>query len=492
MQHLDIYTQIARRTGGDIYMGVVGPVRTGKSTFIRRFMEEMVLPSMEASSERDRIRDTLPQSGSGRTIMTSQIQFVPEEAAEIAIGEDLSARVRLVDSVGYPVEEALGAFEEDSPRMVMTPWYEEPIPFAQAAREGTRRVIREHASMTVVVTSDGSATALSREQLAAAEDEVIRETASLGKPFVIVVNSLEPEGEAARSVREELRSRYDAAVIALNAADMQVSDMTELLQLLIYEFPARELSLYLPSWVKALPREHWLRRHLAEILRQEGANLHRLRDTGRIAEAFARSDYVTSLQLTSIDPQSGSVEAQVLVPDTLFYSILSEASGTEIRDQGHLMEMMAELVHAKKEYDRMAGALDQVRSTGYGVIAPSMEELTLQAPEMVRQGTQFGVRLRASAPSWHILRVDVAAEVSPAVGTEKQSEKLAASLLDAFRNDPDTIWDTEIFGRSLADLVRDSLSGKLRSMPEATQEKMRQALSRIVGDEGGGLMVLWL
>jgi len=492
MQNMDVYQQIARRTGGDVYIGVVGPVRTGKSTFIRRFMDLMVLPGMEDSWKKERIYDGLPQSGSGRTIMTTQPQFVPEEAAEIHLPDETVFRMRMVDCVGYMAEDVLGATEENLPRMVRTPWHEEEIPFEQAAEEGTRRVIRDHSTMALVVTTDGTITSLPREKYVKAEARVVNELKALGKPFAVILNSIRPASADCRALQRQLAQTYDVPVVPLDVLHMEETDTQELLSHVLYEFPARCMQLETPEWMRELSRDHWLWQACAKTLKEAGAKFIHMRDYTQVMEAYTDGNDFEGLKLVRILPGEGKVEAKLLPAAGLYYRVLTETCGCEIRDEAQLMGMMNDLIYAKRQFDRMAGALEQVKSTGYGIISPSMEELTLEPPEMVRQGAQFGVRLRASAPSWHILRVDVTTEVSPAVGTEKQSEKLLAGMLETFRSDPESIWETEIFGRSLSELVKDGLSQKLVRMPEQAQRKLRDALARVVGDEGGGFMFIML
>ena len=432
-----IYDQISSRTGGDIYIGVVGPVRTGKSTFIKRFMETMVLPDMENPYKRERARDELPQSGTGRTIMTAEPKFVPEEAAEIALPEGGACRVRLVDCVGYLVEGALGGMEGDTPRMVSTPWQEEPMTLAEAAEIGTHKVIGEHSTIGLVVTTDGSFTELPREAYIPAEKRVIEELQSLGKPFLVLVNSSEPNGEAAQRVCDELQSQYGIAPIAVNCLELDESGIADILQQVLYEFPVCEIGFVLPRYIGTLPLHHPVQNSIYQCIRTAAADGEKMRDAD-------------------------------------------------------LIRVLEDFAAVKQQYERLHGALDQVYQTGYGIVMPSVEELSLEEPEIVRQGGRYGVRLRASAPSIHMMRANIKAEVNPIVGTEKQSEELVHYLLSEFEEQPEKIWETNIFGKSLNELVREELSHKLSRMPDDARGKIRETLEKIINESAGGLICIIL
>lgn len=489
MEQYDVYRQIAQRTGGEIHIGVVGPVRTGKSTLIRRFMDLMVVPGVDNEWRKERLVDELPQSAAGRTIMTTQMQFVPGEAVEVSLPENTHCRVRLVDCVGYMVEGALGMLEEGTPRMVRTPWFDEEVPFEVAAETGTRKVITEHSTLGIVVTTDGSITDLPREAYLPAEQRVVSELSALGKPFVVVINAQDPGCAATQNLQQELSEAYGVPVMALDVLHMEEADVADLLTAVLYEFPARQMHLAVPGWLKSLPRDHWLWQRTVELLREGGEHFDHLRDYSAVVSAFAEEEQFRRLDITSIHPGDGTVEAQLELPTDLYFQVLSEVSGCEVANEAELMGMMSGLMEAKQAYDRLRSALEQVKATGYGLVTPSTEELTLEEPQLVKQGGQYGVKLRASAPSWHIMQVDIDTEVSPTVGTEKQGEDLLHYMMDGFENDPDSIWQTDIFGKSLYDLVREGLNQKLSRVPEDSREKIREAMSHVVNDSGNGGMI---
>ncbi len=488
----DLYRDIAERTDGDVYIGVVGPVRTGKSTLISRMMEKLVLDNMDDSPRRERIADELPQSGSGRTIMTTQPKFVPGEAVTISLDDQATVRVRMVDSVGYLVEGALGTEEDGQSRMVHTPWFDHDIPFEQAAEIGTRKVIAEHATIGLVVTTDGSVADLPREAYAGAEERVVRELRELGKPFVVVLNSRTPEAKDTQMLSKRLSERYGVPVMALNAREMELSDILDVFEQVLFQFPLREIRLNVPGWLHALDENHWLVKHVLDGVRNGAEKVNRMQDHTQFAQAFAQSPYTDGLTGDGIDLGQGRLRYQLPLKEGLFNRVLGEECGTEIRGDAHLLQLMKELVAAKTEYDHVAEALRSVRETGYGLVTPSMSELTLQEPEIVQQGSRFGVKLKANAPSLHMIRVDIETEVSPVVGTEKQSEELVRYLLEEFQNDPQSIWSTNFFGKSLHELVREGLANKLMRMPADAQEKVQETLSKIINEGNGGMICILL
>lgn len=488
----NLYRDIATRTEGDIYIGVVGPVRTGKSTFIARFMEELVLPKLPGGPKRDRVNDELPQSGSGRTIMTTQPKFVPGEAVEVALGEGAAVRVRMVDSVGYLVKGALGTEENAASRMVHTPWFDQDIPFEQAAEIGTRKVMTDHATIGVVVTTDGTITDIPRGAYVDAEDRVVTELKALGKPFVMVLNSAKPRSAETLALRDALEEKHAVPVMLLNVKEMTEPDIRHVLESVLMEFPLREARLNVPAWLSALEPGHWLVSHVLEGVRRAGKTPRKMRETDVFREAFATSEYAGEVRQEQLSPGEGRMDFSMPLKEGLFNRILGEECGTEIRGDAHLLALMKELVSAKAEYDHVADALRAVRETGYGLVTPSMSEMTLQEPEIVRQGGRFGVKLKAHAPSLHMIRVDIETEVTPVVGTEKQSEELVRYLLEGFENDPQQIWSTNFFGKSLHDMVREGLSNKLMRMPADAQEKVQETLSRIINDGNGGMICILL
>lgn len=492
MDQTKLYQDIAGRCDGDIYMGVVGPVRTGKSTFIKRFMELLVLPNMRGEGNRERAVDELPQSGAGRTIMTTQPKFIPNEAVEVTLRDSASAKIRLVDCVGYLIPGVLGLNEGDESRMVRTPWYDHDIPFEEAAEIGTRRVIQEHSTIGVVVTTDGSVVDMPRSAYTEAEERVIRELKALGKPFIIVLNCKMPDSPEAQRTKDALEERHGVPVHAVDVLGMQLDDVNELLESVLFEFPLREIRIHAPSWLTSLADDHWLGKSVNDSVLPTLENMHRVRDHAMLRQALSDNEYTEDVLPGEINLNDGTVEYRLTMKDGLFYRILGEASGQEIEGEEHLFELMKELVRAKREYDRVADALSSVRTTGYGMVAPAMEELELQEPEIVKQGSHFGVRLKASAPSLHMIRVDIQTEVSPIVGTEKQSEELVKYLLSAFENNREGIWDTEIFGKSLNELVREGLSSKLMRMPEDVRGKIQESLQKIINEGNGGMICILL
>ena len=483
---------LAGRFGGDIYLGVVGPVRTGKSTFIKRFMELLVLPEMEDGEERRRAADELPQSGAGRTIMTTQPLFVPSEAARLSLRDGATARVRLVDCVGYLVPGAEGLTDGGEARMVRTPWFDRDIPFEEAAELGTRKVIREHATAGVVVTTDGSVADLPREAYQEAEARVIGELKALGKPFIVALNSAAPGAEETRRMAAALSERYGVPVRAVDARNMRAEDLNGLMEAMLFEFPIREVRIQTPAWLTSLPEGHWLGASVLDAIRTAADGMRRVRDHERLRTALSDNEYVEEATPVRINLNDGTLDYRLRLKDGLFYRVLGEASGQEIEGEAHLFELMKQLVAAKREYDRVAEALDSVRRTGYGTVSPAMEELQLMEPELVKQGAHYGVRLRAAAPSLHMIRVDVQTEVNPIVGTLKQSEELLEHLKREFDADREGIWETEIFGKTLNELVRGGMGGKLAHLPEEARGKLRDALEKIINEGGGGMICILL
>ena len=492
MVKADLLENIVQRTGGDIYLGVVGPVRTGKSTFIKKFMELLVIPGIEDPDDQERARDELPQSSAGRTIMTTEPKFVPDEAIEIMVRDNISMRVRLVDCVGYTVRGAVGYEDEGSPRMVTTPWFDYDIPFEEAAEVGTRKVISDHSTIGIVLTTDGTITEIPRDEYLEAEKRVIEELQELGKPFVILLNSVRPYSQEALVVKEELADKYNVPVIPLNASQLMEEDINAIFQEVLYEFPIREVNINLPSWVEVLDQDHWLREEYSKGIRENVATVNRLRDVDNMIEKLSISDNVESIVLKEMDLGSGKAVIEVQAPEELFERIISEVCGIEIEDQADLLLVLKESVAAKREYDKLQEALEQVKETGYGIVPPMLEEMALEEPEIIRQGGRFGVRLHASAPSLHIIRVDVKSEFCPIVGTEKQSEELVNYIMGEFEENPEKLWQSEIFGKSLYEVVKDGISNKLSNMPPNAQDKLQETLEKIINEGSGGLIAIIL
>lgn len=489
---VDIFKDIAERTGGDIYLGVVGAVRTGKSTFIKRFMETVVLPNIPVESERIRAVDELPQSAAGKTIMTTEPKFVPNQAVQLRVAEGLEVNVRLVDCVGYAVDGAKGYEDENGPRMITTPWFDEAIPFQEAAEIGTRKVIQEHSTLGVLVTTDGTIAEIPRSSYVDAEERVVEELKEVGKPFVVIINSTRPRSEETQALRQELQEKYDIPVIALSVATMNEEEGLAILREVLYEFPVHEVNVNLPSWVMVLAEQHWLRSNFENSVRDTVKDIKRLRDVDRVVQQFLEYDFISRAGLSGMDMGQGVAEIDLYAPDELYDQILMEVVGVEIRGKDHLLSLMQEFAHAKKEYDRFSEALEMVKTTGYGIAAPSLAEMALDEPELIRQGSRFGVRLKATAPSIHMIRVDVESEFAPIIGTEKQSEELVRYLMQDFENDPIKIWESDIFGRSLHNIVREGIQGKIAMMPDNARYKLQETLGRIINEGSGGLIAIIL
>lgn len=490
MEKFDLFRDIAERTGGDIYIGVVGPVRTGKSTFIKRFMETMILPNITDPYDKERAKDELPQSAAGKTIMTTEPKFIPNEAVEINIKDNVNVRVRVVDCVGYTVDGALGYEEEEGPRMVLTPWYDHEIPFQEAAEVGTRKVIAEHSTIGIVITTDGTVTDLSREKYLAAEERVVKELKELEKPFLLILNTNQPTTKETRELVAKLETAYDVPVIPVDCAQLNHDDIYAILQEVLYEFPVKEVNISLPKWVEELDTEHWLRQKFDGSVHEVLQYVRRLRDIDRAIDDLSGYDFVADVILHDMDLGSGLAVIEITARNDLFYQVVEELTGFTVAGEHHLLRLMKDLSVAKREYDKLAGALEQVQQTGYGIVQPQLDEMVLEEPEIIRTGNRFGVRLRAMAPSLHIIKTDVQAEISPIIGTEKQSEELVQYLMREFEGEPEKIWRTNLFGKSLNALVREGIQNKLSSMPENAQTKLKDTLQKIVNDGSGGLICI--
>ena len=492
MADLSIYKDIAERTGGDIYIGVVGPVRTGKSTLIKRFIADLALPNIKSEFLRDRARDEMPQSASGRTVMTTEPKFIPEEAVTIDLDGNSSFRLKMIDCVGFIVPDALGHVEEGEPRMVMTPWSPHAMPFEEAAETGTRKVISEHSTIALLVTTDGTIGEIARENYIEAERKCVKELKEARKPFVTVLNTADPSSESALSLAAKLQSEYGAAAVPVNCLNMTETDIKNILRTVLYEFPVRELEFEYPSWFATLEDAHPAKARAEEAMYSLASAVRKIGDvSGAAKELFVPEDGVTAEQ-SSAELGKGSVKIRLNVPETLFYAILGEKSGFEIKDEKDLFDILSRLAQTQKEYDKVSDALSSVRETGYGIVSPSFEDLTLEEPVIVRQAGGYGVRLKASAPSIHMIRADVETEVSPIVGTERQSEELVKFMLHEFEEDPKKIWSSDMFGKSLQELVGEGLNNKLSHMPEEAREKIAETLRKIINEGSGGLICILL
>lgn len=492
MEKAKLYHDIAMRTQGDIYIGVVGPVRTGKSTFIKRFVDLLVLPNIENEHVRTRVVDELPQSGAGRTIMTTQPKFVPNDAIRLELADNETCNVRLVDCVGYLIPGAIGQLEGDAPRMVRTPWFDHDIPFEEAAAIGTRKVITEHSTIGVVMTTDGSITDIPRESYVEAEDQVIREVMATGKPFVIVVNSTDPYGDGARRLRDELADRYRATAVSMNVMQMSQEEAGTLIENILLAFPLRQIEVRVPAFLRALTCEHPLMQRLLLPVYSALPNLVSVRDYGYLLSEMANIEQFQGARMESIELGTGTVTLSIQPEEGLFYQVLSEVCNTDISDDFELFSALKDFLGSKSEYDRIAGALVEAKQTGYGLVPPAIDEMELLEPEIMQQGSRFGVRLRAKASGLHVIRVDIDSEVSPIVGTEQQSAAFVDHLLDKFQNDPAQIWQTNIFGKSLYDLVRDGMQSKVTALPDDVRGKLQQTLERIVNEGCNGLICIML
>ena len=488
-----IYQNIATRTAGDIYIGVVGPVRTGKSTFIKRFMETQVIPNIDNVYRKERARDELPQSGSGRTIMTAEPKFVPEEAAQIQLPDGASFSVRLIDCVGYMVKGAIGQMEDDTPRMVTTPWYDHEIPMTEAAEIGTRKVITEHSTIGIVITTDGTVSDIPRAGYAKTEKRVIEELDALGKPYVILLNSTHPDAPETQALAAQMEQAYGRSVLPVSCIDLDRAALHEILRRVLYEFPVRELDFAIPRWVTMLDRGHWLQTEIYTAALDFSEKISRMKDVPAQNSAGAlASDSVERSTLSGMDLSEGIVRVTVLLKPDVFYRVLSEQTGLAIGDEAGLMPCIIELSRARREYEKIRSALEQVEATGYGIVMPTIDELSLEEPEIIRQGGRYGVRLEASAPSIHMLKAVIHTEINPIVGTEKQSEDLVQSLLGDFESDPERLWESNIFGKSLHELVNEGLQNKLLHMPQEARGRLQDTLEKVINDGCSGLICILL
>ena len=491
-ENLQLYEDIAKRTQGDIYVGVVGPVRTGKSTFIKRFMDLLVIPNIENEYKRERALDELPQSASGRTIMTTEPKFIPNEAVEITVGNNLKLKTRLVDCVGYLVNNAIGYLEDDMPRMVKTPWSEEEIPFEQAAEMGTKKVIEEHSTIGILITTDGSITDIPREDYVEAEERVVRELKALNKPFIMLLNSADAHSEETISLAKSLEQKYEISVLPTDCSSLNIEDINEIFGKILYEFPIERMNINFPRWTNGLEETHWLKQELYKEIKETFKNIKLLKQVDSAVTKIEKTEIIQRTRVEEILLGSGFVNISIELKEELFYQILTEISGVEIHNEGDLFSTISVLAKSKKEYDKISYALEEVKAKGYGIVTPSMDELILDEPEMVKQGSRFGVKLKARAPSIHLIKTEVETEVSPIVGSEKQSEELVNYLLSEFETDPQKIWESNIFGKSLHELVNEGLQNKLCRMPEDAQMKLQETLERIVNEGSGGLICIIL
>ena len=488
----NVYRDIATRTNGDIYIGVVGPVRCGKSTFITQFMKSVVLPNITDKFASERAIDELPQSADGKTIMTTQPRFVPNEAVEVQIGDVTQLSVRMIDCVGYLVDGAIGHEENSKPRLVKTPWSDEEIPFEEAAEIGTKKVIDEHSTIAIAMTCDGTISEIPRSSYIPSEERVVAELKANKKPFVIVLNSTKPKDEATIRLAVSLEQKYEVPVVCMNALEMDKNDVDTMFEKILTQFPVKEVCVNMPDWLSALPFEDSIIKKIIEEVSAFGEGLEKIGDVDTTKTLFVQSDEFESVGVDSIKMGDGTVVFNLQPKPSLFYTVLSNQCGTQIKDDFHLVTYIKELAFAKTEYDKLKIALDQVSEKGYGVVLPRLEEMSLEDPQIVKQGSRFGVKLKASAPSLHIMRVDIETEISPLVGTEQQSEEMVKFLMSEFENNPQEIWNTNFFGKSLNNLVQEGINTKISSMPQEAQKKMRRTLGRIINEGKGGIICILL
>lgn len=491
MERFNVYKDMQARTNGEIYIGVVGPVRTGKSTFIKKFMDTIVIPNIPDEAARDRAVDELPQSASGRTIMTTEPKFIPEQAVTVNMSDTAEFNVRMIDCVGYIVPSALGYIEEDQPRMVRTPWFEEPIPFNMAAEVGTQKVITEHSTIGLVITTDGSISEIPREEYEEAEERVIEELKATNRPYIVLLNCLYPESNESRRLAAELEERYSVPVLPVSCADIREEDIRDILAKLLYQFPIREIRLDIPSWIIDLDDEHWLKKEIIECLR-DSANIERVSEVEQVIRCLSECESLRSVRMAKMNLGSGSCIVELLPQQGLFFKVLAEKTGIEVQDESALLDHLIEMNEIKKKFGKLQAAYDDVMATGYGIVMPDMEELSLEEPEIIKQNGKYGIRLKAAAPSIHMMRTTIKTEVTPIVGSEQQSEDLVLYLLKEFEESPAQIWESNIFGKSLHELVNEGMHNKLYRMPEDARGKVRETIERIINDGCNGLLCIIL
>lgn len=488
----NIYKDIATRTGGDIYIGVVGPVRTGKSTFIKKFMDNLVIPNITDDFQRERANDELPQSAAGRTIMTTEPKFIPEDAVNISLENNAGFNVRLIDCVGYIVPSAIGYIEDETPRMVMTPWYDEPIPFNMAAEIGTKKVITEHSTIGLVITTDGSISDIDRDEYKEAEERVISELKEINKPFIVLMNCMYPDSDNVKGMCNELTEKYAVPVLPVNCLDLDEEKIREIISKILFCFPVKEIKFDIPKWINSLGKEDKIKSTIFQTISEVSSTIEKISDCNSLTDRLCVCELIDEASLSDIDLGNGSVKFKVMLENHLFYDVISEKSGMAVKNERELMDIMCSLAATKSHYDRIKDALEQVEATGYGIVMPTIEELKLEAPEIMKQGGRYGVRLKASAPSIHLMKANISTEVSPIVGSEKQSEDLVMSLMSEFDEDPLKIWDSNIFGKSLNELVNDGLHSKLSRLPEEARMRLSQTLERLINEGCSGLICIIL
>lgn len=492
MEERSVYKDISRRTNGDVYIGVVGPVRTGKSTFIKRFMDTVVLPNIKNEDIYNRTVDELPQSSGGRTIMTTEPKFIPEESIEITLSDKANLKVRMIDCVGYIVDSAIGYQEEDSPRMVKTPWYEEEIPFDKAAEIGTQKVITDHSTIGLVVTTDGSIADLPREDYVNAEKRVVDELKAINKPFIVLLNSMNPMSQETVDLANDLSSQYQVPVVPVSCLELDENEIKRILAQLLFEFPIREIQVDIPRWVVSLPTDHPVKSEIFTSIQTAASKIEKIRQVQDTLNEISECEYIEYSKLTNLNLGKGQATISVAITGSLFYKVLSEQTGLEITDECSLMECISDLSKKQKEFDKIAMAYKQVQDTGYGIVMPTMEELSLEEPKIIKQSGKYGIKLCASAPSIHMMKVNTKTQVTPIVGSEQQSQELVEYLLKEFEENPVKIWESNIFGKSVHELVNEGLHNKLYRMPSDARAKIGETIEKIINDGCNGLICIIL
>lgn len=488
----NIYEDIVKRTQGDIYIGVVGPVRTGKSTFIRKFMETLVLPNIENDFKRERTKDEIPQSGSGRTIMTVEPKFVPADGVEIKIKDTVSLKVRMVDCVGYIVDGALGHEEDGKQRLVSTPWSKEAMTFEKAAEIGTKKVIKDHSTIGIVIITDGSVTGIERSSYVIPEERVIKELKALKKPFAVVLNTKYPDSEETSFLRSDLEQKYQVPIVPMDVEQMNEEDIEGVMETVLYDFPLAEIRINLPEWVEGLANDHWIKTNIINTLKQSIASIDKIRDINNVVNGFNELPFLEDCKVDDVSLGEGVISMDLCTKHELFYEILEEQSGFKIEGDCQLLNLITKLSRIKVEYDKIESALSDAKTLGYGVVAPSLDELSLEEPEIIKQGKQYGIKLKANAPSLHIIKADISTEVSPIVGNQNQGEEMIKYLLEEFEQNPAEIWESNMFGKSLNDLVKEQLQSKLYTMPEEIRCKIQKTLQKIINEGSSNIITILL
>lgn len=489
MEEFNIYKDIAERTDGDIYVGVVGPVRTGKSTFIKRFMDLMVIPNIENPYKKERLKDELPQSGSGKTIHTTEPKFIPSEnAVEINLEGGIKFNVRMVDCVGYIVKEALGYLENGESKMVTTSWYEDEIPFEDAAELGTRKVITDHSTIGIMITTDGSITGINREDYLDAEERVVNELKLINKPFIIVLNTANPKATETKNLQKQMQEEYNVPVQIMDISKMDESDVNIVFTKVLKEFSVKEINIDMPEWIEKLESEHWLKSNFMNIVKDMCKNISKVRDIKECLDRYTADEFLGLAEICEMNLGTGQARINMNPEKGIFYRILSEICSEELRNESDLLSLIQDLHTSKIEYDKVSEAIKDVRETGYGLVAPQLSEIKFEKPDIDKQGSEYVIKLKASAPSLHMIKADIETEISPIMGKEKETQEVFKTLLEQFENDPEKLWQSNVFGKSLETLVKDGLQNKLYKMPEKIQVKMQKTLQKIINEGDGNLI----